>query len=179
VRDFRVATVFEGTTEVHSIYPALLGIRHIEKWRAGAGVSPFSLAFKLARLLIAGEKWTNDFENAVMRKALNEARKCAGAARTLLIRGLLLHGRRIAGGRTEDLEFFLRRITTLSLYTFGLLALLSEARQKHPVCSLSSRDELIMRSFTAEAKEARRQNSRFSDSKRQRLDTALFRELDG
>ena len=29
LRDFRVATVFEGTTEIHSIYPALSGMRNL------------------------------------------------------------------------------------------------------------------------------------------------------
>ena len=31
LRDFRVATVFEGTTEIHSIYPALSALRSLSK----------------------------------------------------------------------------------------------------------------------------------------------------
>ncbi len=127
MRDFRVATVFEGTTEVHSVYPALLGMRYIEKWRRESGRSPLALVFELAKLLARGERWPRSLKNSVMRKALGEAKKCAGAARILLIGGLLLYGRQIAGGRTGKREYLLRRITTLSLYTFGLLALLSEA----------------------------------------------------
>jgi acyl-CoA dehydrogenase family protein 9 len=177
MRDFRVATVFEGTTEVHSIYPALLGMRAIEKWRRKTGRSSAALVFEMAKLITIGEKWPRrDLEDSAMRKVVAEAKKCAGAARILLIGGALLYGRQIAGGRTENREFLLRRITTLSLYTFGLLALLSEARQNRV---LTARDRLIMKSFIEEAKEARKQNGRLFDSRRQRLDCALFRDLDG
>jgi acyl-CoA dehydrogenase family protein 9 len=177
MRDFRVATVFEGTTEVHSVYPALLGMRYIEKGRRESGRSPLALVFELAKLLARGERWPRGLKNSVMRKALAEAKKCAGAARILLIGGLLLYGRQIAGGRTGKREYLLRRITTLSLYTFGLLALLSEAGQKREAGELRARDLLIMESFVTEAKEARRQNRRLFDSKRERLDSALFRSM--
>jgi acyl-CoA dehydrogenase family protein 9 len=178
MRDFRVATVFEGTTEVHSVYPALLGMRHTEKWRRQSGLSSVAFAFRLARLLATGEKWPRGFQSRVLRKALAEAKKCAGAARAMLMSGLLLYGRRIFRGRSENRQFFLRRITTLSLYAFGLLSLLSEAAQKLAAAALTERDRLIIESFTAEAKEARRKNDRLFDSRRERLDAALFRDLD-
>jgi acyl-CoA dehydrogenase family protein 9 len=76
-------------------------------------------------------------------------------------------------------EFLLRRITTLSLYTFGLLALLAEAERKPKAATITARELLIIESFVEEAKEARRQNSRLFDSKRERLGSALFRDLDG
>jgi len=179
MRDFRVATVFEGTTEVHSVYPALLGMRHIEKGRRESGRSLLTLVFELAKLVLKGERWRGSFDNKAMHKALGEAKKCARAARILLISGLLLYGRRIARGRTANREFLLRRITTLSLYTFGLLALLAEAERKPKAATITARELLIIESFVEEAKEARRQNSRLFDSKRERLGSALFRDLDG
>jgi acyl-CoA dehydrogenase family protein 9 len=176
MRDFRVATVFEGTTEVHSVYPALLGMRHIERLRKGSGRSFLSLVFELAGLFLKGDKWPGDFDNRVMRKALGEAKKSARAARILLLGGLLLYGRQIAGGRIGNREFLLRRITTLSIYTFGILALLWEAGQKLKENRLTERDLRIMECFAAEAKETRRQNSHLFDSKKERLNSALFRE---
>ena len=176
MRDFRVATVFEGTTEIHSLYPALLGMRQIADRLKESGRSTLWLAFDLVKLLVRGWKWPPSFDNQVMRKALGEARKSAKAARILLLSGLLLHGKAIARGQTADREFLLRRITTLSLYTFGILALLSEMDQKQKSKGLEPTDLRILECFVAEAKEARRQNRRFFDSKKERLNSALFRE---
>jgi acyl-CoA dehydrogenase family protein 9 len=176
MRDFRVATVFEGTTELHSIYPALLGMRQIQKALRESGRSPLGLAFELLKLIVKGEKWPVAFEKRVMRKTLREAKKNAKAARILLLSGLLLYGRSIARGKTANREFLLRRITTLSLYTFGILALLSEADQKLKAGELEAGDLRILECFAAEAKEARRKNSRLFDSKKERLNSALFRE---
>jgi acyl-CoA dehydrogenase family protein 9 len=176
MRDFRVTTVFEGTTELHSIYPALLGMRQIQKRLKESGRSPLALAFELLKLLVKGEKWPAAFENRVMRKTLREAKKGAKAARILLLSGLLLYGRSIARGQTGNREFLFRRITTLSLYTFGILALLSEADQKQRAGELEAGDLRILECFAAEAKEARRKNSRLFDSKRERLNSMLFRE---
>ena len=176
MRDFRVATVFEGTTELHSIYPALLGMRQIQKALRESGRSPLGLVFELLKLLVKGQKWPVAFEKRVMRKTFREAKKNAKAARILLLSGLLLYGRSIARGQTVNREFLLRRITTLSLYTFGILALLSEADQKQRAGELEAGDLRILECFAAEAKEARRKNSRLFDSKRERLNSRLFRE---
>jgi acyl-CoA dehydrogenase family protein 9 len=174
MRDFRVTTVFEGTTELHSVYPALLGMRHIAKRIKASGRSTIRFAFDLAKLLVSGEKWGPRFDNVVMRRALGEARRSAKAARILLLSGLLFYGKAIARGQTGDREFLLRRITTLSLYTFGILALLSQADQKQKAEGLETWDLHILECFVAEAKEARRQNSRFFDSRKERLNSAFF-----
>ncbi|MGO8942509.1 MAG: acyl-CoA dehydrogenase family protein [Syntrophobacteraceae bacterium] len=176
MRDFRVATVFEGTTELHSIYPALLGMRQIQKRLKESGRSYLGLAFELLKLLVKGDKWPAAFEKRVMRKTFREAKKSAKAARILLLSGLLLYGRSIARGQTANREFLLRRITTLSLYTFGILALLSEADQKQRAGELEAGDLRILECFAAEAKEARRKNRWLFDSKKERLNSALFRE---
>lgn len=177
MRDSRVTTLFEGTTELHSIYPALLGMRQIQKRLKESGRSPLGLALELLKLLVKGDKWPVAFENRVMRKALREAKKGAKAARLLLLSGLLLYGRSIARGQTANREFLLRRITTLSLYTFGILALLSEADQKQRAGALEPGDLRILECFVAEAKEARRKNYRLFDSKREKLNSALFRKI--
>ena len=176
MRDARVTTVFEGTTEVHSIYPALLGMRHIHKQLQETGGSHFSLIPQLLKLLLKRDKWPVSFENRVLRKALREAGKCAKAARVLLLSGLLLYAKEIARNQTANREFLLRRITTLSLYTFGILALLAQADEKQTARKLAE-DLRILEYFAAEAKEARRTNYRFFDSKKERLNSTIFREF--
>jgi acyl-CoA dehydrogenase family protein 9 len=151
-------------------------MRQIKKRLKESGRSPLGLAFELLKLLIKGDKWPVAFENRVMRKTLREAKKSAKAARVLLMSGLLLYGRSITRGKTGNREFLVRRITTLSLYTFGILALLSEADQKQRAGELEAGDLRILKCFAAEAKEARRKNSLLFDSKRERLGSALFKE---
>ena len=79
--------------------------------------------------------------------------------------------------QTANREFLLRRITTLSLYTFGLLALLRQTDIKRQAGSLEAEDLHILRYFTAEAKQARKNNSRLFDSRKQRANSAVFREF--
>jgi acyl-CoA dehydrogenase family protein 9 len=111
-----------------------------------------------------------------MRKALREAKKCAKAVRVLLLSGALLYGRSIAKGQTANREFLLRRITSLSLYSFGLLALLSDADRRQRSGVLEKEELHILEYFAAEAREVRRNNYRLFDSKKERLSSAVFKE---
>ncbi len=175
MRDFRVATVFEGTTEIHSIYPALFGMRQIEKWRQKSGRSPLALLTQLVKAFVKREDWPLRFENKVMSAALSEAEKCARAAKRLIFSCLLFYGKSIARGRIGEREYLLRRITVLSLYSFGILALLREAELTEG--GLEAQYLRKMEYFISEAKEVRRQNRRFWDSKKERRCTAVFRDI--
>jgi acyl-CoA dehydrogenase family protein 9 len=176
MRDIRVTTVFEGTTEVHSIYPALWGMRLLARSLKDSGRSPLSLVQDLVKTLVKGQNWPVFYENSIMQKALREAKRCAKAARVLLLGATLVYGRKIAGGQTANREFLFRRITTLSLYTFGLLALLRETDIKHKAGTIEAEDLRILQYFTAEAKQARKDHYRLFDSKKEKVNSALFRE---
>lgn len=177
MRDIRVTTVFEGTTEVHSIYPALWGMRMLTKSLKDSGRSVLSLAGDLVKLLLKGPKWPVLYENSILCQGLNEAKRCARATRVLLLSGILLYGKKIARGQIADKEFLLRRITTLSLYTFGLLALLRQTDIKHKAGTVEAEDLILLQYFVAEAKTARKANGRLLDSRRERLVSALYQEL--
>lgn len=177
MRDSRVTTVFEGTTEVHSIYPAILGMRHLQKHLMETGGSYFGLISQIFKLFFKKQRWPVSFDNRILRKTLYEAKKSAKAARFLLLAGLLFYGKNIARNQTANREFLLRRITTLSLYIFGILALLSQADEKQRSGTLEIEDLRIIEYFTAEARETRRNNFRLFDSKKERIISALFREI--
>lgn len=173
MRDFRVATVFEGTTEIHSIYPAILAMRRISEI-VNRTDSRRSRTARLLGLIFGRIKCPARFDNPVMRKAVNEALSCTAALRRLLSLGILIHGKKIARGKTADREFLFRRITTLSMYMFGILALLSRMSGKENSRRLSAEELNILEYFTEEARQARKQNSRFRDSKKERLGAAIF-----
>ncbi len=177
MRDIRVTTVFEGTTEVHSIYPALWGMRMMAKSLKQSGRSSVSLVRDLLKLLIKGENWSFPYENSIMQKSFQEAGRCAKATRVLLLSALLLYGKKLARGETADREYLFRRITTLSLYTFGLLALIRETDIKHKAGVVGAEELRILQYFTAEAKQARKDNNKLFDSRKERVASALFKEL--
>jgi len=172
MRDFRVTTVFEGTTEIHSIYPALFMMRKIGKQiRELNGSRLTSLLF----LLKNGFKridWPLHFENKLMQKASSLAKSNVTAIRRMLYLGLLFYGKKAC-----ENEFFSRRITTLSLYTFGILCLLAGMKANHATGSLSEEDLGILAYFVEEAKEARAANNRIFDSRKEKLHCRVFERL--
>ena len=60
------------------------------------------------------------FKHHRLNRAMRLARSLARHIRFLILFGLMIHGRKV----TEK-QFFLRRITFLSFYLYGLLALLA------------------------------------------------------
>lgn len=116
MRDFRVATIFEGTTEIHSIYPPLWILRQWQKTLSGMS---FPEKFKyLSSLFAISEKWDAWGEEPELQKAQKMCYRLVASARKLLAFAMIRYGDKIG-----EREFFLRRITFLSLYAFGLIAL--------------------------------------------------------
>ncbi len=119
MRDYRVATIFEGTSEIHSIYPAGFLLREF------AGALPRGGDVVRVRALLGSalrrQRWADGGGGSAERRARRTARRCVGAARRLGHLALAVHGKEL-GHR----EFVLRRLTWLSTYAYGLLA--AEAR---------------------------------------------------
>lgn len=123
MRDFRVTTVFEGTTEIHSIYPALFMIRKIVKELEGRQQNRIGQVVFLLRQLFTRIEWPLKFDDKVLHKASRAARRNAALVRRMLILSILLYGKKIV-----QKEYLLRRISTLSLYLFGILTALAKIR---------------------------------------------------
>jgi acyl-CoA dehydrogenase family protein 9 len=119
MRDFRVTTVFEGTSEIHSIYPALYLVRILGKKLKSSGRGRIGQAVYLIMEGLRGPAIPLHYKNSTMKRAVRTARRNARAIRRMVHLGVLLYGKRIVGK-----EFFLRRVTNLSLDLFGLLAIL-------------------------------------------------------
>lgn len=115
LRDFRVTTIFEGTTEIHSIYPALTAFRAAGK--AISGRTP------LARLLFLRKLMRTRLGAALREKAPEfcVALECAETSERLF-RRLMVAGMRRYGAKIVEHELYLRRMTELSLSAYWLLA---------------------------------------------------------
>jgi acyl-CoA dehydrogenase family protein 9 len=81
MRDFRVTTIFEGTTEIHSIYPPLFVLRHIDKQIRKVHPSAFSKLLFLLKGMFARVQWKFRFNNRVMNRAARLAKANARSIR--------------------------------------------------------------------------------------------------
>lgn len=171
MRDFRVTTVFEGTTEIHSIYPALFMLRQFGKeiQKAGGKVAGFS--FLLKNLFIR-TAWPLKFDENAMGRASEFARGSSTLVRRMLSLGLLTHGKKLA-----ERQFLLRRITAVSLYLFGMLCMLSRMESDQEAGRLDSEELDLLKYFLEEAKEARKRDRRIADSRKERLTGLICRRL--
>jgi acyl-CoA dehydrogenase family protein 9 len=161
MRDYRVATIFEGTTEIHSIYPATLLLRAL-----GEGLPQGRAA--QARALFQGMlrplRWPRSSGSPLQRRTERAARWCVRAVRVVSHLGLLLHGTGI-GKR----EYVLRRITWLSAYAFGLLAGAARVRTLRAAGRDAEAGELLLLGFLHEIRERFWSLCRPWNSRRERL----------
>jgi acyl-CoA dehydrogenase family member 9 len=171
LRDFRVATVFEGTTEIHSIYPPLFLLRQFMKRlkgsvRRGAGLAHFISG------LLGKIELPLPLSDPLLREALSLVRANVRSIRRMLLGGLLRYR-----GKIEGQEFLLRRINTLSLHCFGVLALLVSISQQQRRAETGREDLNLLRYFLEEAKQARKANARLRPAKLEALHQEVFRDL--
>ena len=152
MRDFRVTTIFEGTTEIHSIYPALFMLRKLTGQMKAETAGKFSNIRFLVRMLFQKKPLTLRYKQKQMNRAAGTAAGLAKSIRFLMVAGTLLYGRKIL-----TRQFFLRRITNLSLYFFGLLAILARIERSLPPGSRTEHLSLLA-FFTEEALRFKRQN---------------------
>ena len=116
LRDFRVTTVFEGTTEIHTIYPPLFLIRSMTKGSKRYGshwIGILKSAFKLFKKLSVDLR----YRDPVLENARKGAFRRIRRVRFMLLAGVIYYGRDV-----HKREFFLRRVTDLSVQSFLLLS---------------------------------------------------------
>jgi acyl-CoA dehydrogenase family member 9 len=170
MRDFRVATVFEGTTEIHSMYPALSALRSLSQEVTGSKRSTLSRIAFLMHNAFRRTPWPLEFSDQARKGASMLARSNAAAIRRMLPLGLLWHGKEVF-----TRQFFLRRITTLSLYLYGIIALLAKLKAQEKEGTLSREDEKLLEYFVQEAREVRAVSARMQDTPLERLTPRIAR----
>jgi acyl-CoA dehydrogenase family protein 9 len=173
MRDFRVVTIFEGTTEIHSIYPALYLLGRLGKrLRSHHGLSRWTFIARAFSSSFAKMPWPVEDSDKITKEAVKLAKSNARRVKRMLLLGLLFYGEK-AGER----EYFLRRVTTLSLYLFGILAVLAKMTADRSAGILNDGERKILGYFLEEAEEAGRESAMVFSTKKERLGAAIFREL--
>jgi hypothetical protein len=74
-------------------------------------------------------------------------------------------------------EFFLRRITHLSLDLFAILSILARLKAEKEKRQDVRKDLKVLAYFLEEAKEYRRMNRRFFKNRKETLHKSLFRDI--
>jgi len=172
MRDFRVTTIFEGTTEIHSIYPALFVLRTLTKQLQKTHPGKIAQFRQMLKILFRRSSWKMRFRHRRLNRALRLAKSLARRIRFLILMGLIIHGRKI----TEK-QFYLRRVTFLSFFLYGLLALTARLSSKQKDESNLSEDMDILAYFMEEARSYQRHNGTIHGSVRERLHKRVFRHL--
>ncbi|MEW6490329.1 MAG: acyl-CoA dehydrogenase family protein [Thermodesulfobacteriota bacterium] len=172
MRDYRVATIFEGTTEIHSIYPAQLLLRAVgEALPRGA----LGRLMALVRGAFNPDGWPPPSAlspDPDLRRALTLARRCGRSLRRLLRLALLRYGKGVASR-----EFLLRRLTWLSLREYGLLACVAridgELRQGRPAVE----GKELLSAFVEETVRELPRLCRLRSTRRERLVVAIAKRM--
>jgi acyl-CoA dehydrogenase family protein 9 len=172
MRDNRVGTIFEGTTEIHSIYPALSTLRSLTKrMKAECPTIASRLRF-LLKGLVGTSTWELSSPDPVTKRAVRLARAMARSIRWMLHAGLLFHGKKVL-----EKEFFLRRVTTLSVYLYGILSVLARLEAARKAGKDVTRELRLLDYFLTEARQARKVNCRVLSSRQESLHRKIFRDL--
>ncbi len=173
MRDFRVTTIFEGTTEIHSIYPSLFAIGRIAReFKVRHGLDRWMYLIKEFIMSFARMNWGLHFDDRTLNRAVRLAQANARTIRRMLVFGLIEYGKKIG-----EKEFFLRRISTLSVYCFGLISVLAKISADRRAGRGSTEDIRLLSYFIEEARTARSSNRHFFDTKSERLIGEIFGSL--
>ena len=164
LRDFRVTTIFEGTTEIHSIYPPLFVLRNLNKHMKAVHPSTTSKLVFLLKGLFGKAHWKLRFHQRVMNRAARLAKANGRSVRWLLHAGLLIYGKKI-----QNKQFFLRRITNLSLHLYGLVAVLAKIDGAKKMGRDISEDLRILSYFLEVARQSRKRDKRLFRSRKEAL----------
>lgn len=166
MRDFRVTTIFEGTTEIHSIYPPLALFRSAGKELRGKGM--FGKWRVLRRLTRSYGLARMNESRPELHEAVRVAARSERSFRRLLRYGLVNFGKEIVRE-----EFFLRRMTELSVSLFTLIAGVAYIKGRFgndlPEEELASLSYLV-----AEARETEHRNRRTSPTGVEEAHARLF-----
>ncbi len=174
MRDFRVTTIFEGTTEIHSIYPALFIMRTLSKQLQVEASGRLAQFIALVKRMLRRTRWPLAFDDKIMNRALRFAKASLRRMRLMILIGFLRYGESIARK-----EFFLRRITTLSIYIFGIIAVLAKLEAARKSGRSINSELVILAYFLEEARQVRQRNQNVFSMHQERLHHKISSEILG
>lgn len=170
MRDFRVTTVFEGTSEIHSIYPALHLARDLAKRLKGK--NSLTRFWYLVRGAYARPGIDVSYSDPAMKRAAKAASDLSRSVRKLVHLGLLKYGRKIVSR-----QFLLRRITNMSMAAYGLLATVAAIEAARAGGQEVAAKLNLLDYLTAEALHTLRSQDRLGEDDLERVHGRVFADI--
>jgi acyl-CoA dehydrogenase family protein 9 len=171
MRDFRVTTIFEGTTEIHSIYPAMFALRLLGKRIQAKTTGRLSQVVMLIKELFRRSNWPLVFNDKHLSHAARFARSSARRIRLMILAGSIIYGRAIT-----QKQFLLRRMTTMSLYLYGLIAVMAKVEAARKSGNAAA-DINVLNYFLEEARQSGKLNRRLFPIRQEQLHNKLAAEI--
>ncbi len=168
MRDFRVTTIFEGTSEIHSIYPPLTLFRDYAKDMKKRG----GLAALFAMMRLSSKRLLTKIKvsSARLQRALKVACESEAVFRKLAYKGLVKYKKDIV-----HKEFFLRRMTSISVSLFSLVAAVAYLESTREA---DARDSLALDYLIEEAKRTQKECGFVEANEIEKAHHKLFVALD-
>ena len=169
MRDFRVTTIFEGTTEIHSMYPALYFMRDIMRQHKQMGSKKFDFLIFIIKSIFRRTWWHVQFESGPMRQAARVSKSLAARIRYMVLSGFLLYREKIF-----TKQYYLRSITYLSLYLFATVAMLARIEGFRRAGRGIEEDLKLLELFSERARQIRKENFRLLPTCEERLNDDIM-----
>lgn len=169
MRDFRVTTIFEGTTEIHSMYPALYFMRDILRQHKQMASKKIDFLIFIIKSIFLRTRWHVKFEAGPMRQAARVSKSLAARIRYMVLAGFLLYREKVF-----TKQYYLRSITYLSLYLFATVAMLARIEVFRRAGHGIEEDLKLLELFTERARKAARRNFRLLPTREERLNDEII-----
>ena len=172
MRDFRVTTIFEGTSEIHSLYPALFMIRQLVREMPGGKKGRIQHARFIIKRLLKACPWRQRFEARALNRAVGVANRLSRHIRFLVCFGLLFYGKGIS-----ERQFLLRRISLLSVYYLAIVAVVARLNALPRRDPRTGTDLSLLALLIDEALRFKRANRRLGSGPSETLIQRIFTRL--
>ncbi len=169
MRDFRVTTIFEGTTEIHSMYPALYFMRDIMRRHKQVASKKFDSLIFIAKLIFLRTRWHVKFEPGPMRQAARVSKSLAARIRYMVFAGFLLYREKVF-----TKQYYLRSITYLSLYLFATVAMLARIEGFRQAGINIEEDLKLLELISERARQVGKENFRLLPTREERLNDDIM-----
>ncbi len=172
MRDFRVTTIFEGTTEIHSIYPALVLAKKLQDLLKNT--KGFASKLKLVfRFLFPGLFQPIKVSSPALKPAGRMVSRLVGKIFFFTLFGLIRYGKNLRWK-----QFFLRRITFLSMYSFGILAMIAQIETARSESKSTESDLDVLRFFVHEASQYSKHHAGLFSKTTDHITEKVFRTIE-
>jgi acyl-CoA dehydrogenase family protein 9 len=119
-------------------------------------------------------RWPIAFDEKMMNRAARFAKASVRRVRLMILFGFLMYGKSVTRR-----EFFLRRITTLSLYIYGIIAVLARLEAARKSGRSIEADLNLLAYFLEEARRVRKLNQGIFSNRQERLHQKILSEIVG